>query len=68
MPLVEVTVPDAPGLNQNASLPKRRSSWPEAAVGAYMQLLGELNAWCWECNQPSASNAWIAETAVRQSW
>ncbi len=68
MPVVEITVSEAPRLTRKASLPDHRSSWPKNAVSAYWDLLGELNDWCRECDQPFTSNAWIAETAVRQAW
>lgn len=52
----------------NSGLPDHRSLWPREAKEAFGQVLSELNSWCREFGQPSSSNTWVAETAVREAW
>ncbi len=49
-------------------LPGPPTEWPRAASAAYWSLLRDLNHWCRDTGSPMATNAWVAETAVREAW
>jgi hypothetical protein len=49
-------------------LPADRSEWPEPARTAFHDVLRQLDRWCKRHDWPTATNAWVAEEAVRQSW
>lgn len=68
MPMINTTASDQQGSIQTMTLPVHRPSWPDGATAAFRDLLGELNAWCRDCGESVVNNAWIAETAVRQTW
>lgn len=68
MPMINAAIPETSCSLQKMDLPDARSRWPEGAVSAYKDLLGELNAWCRDCGQSNSTNAWVAEAAIRQAW
>ena len=57
-----------PIIAQVNGLPDDRSQWPTDAFDSYRRILRDLNHWSRENDFPLATNTWVAEEAVRQSW
>ena len=49
-------------------LPASRAEWPDGARQAFHDVLRQLDGWCRERDRPRATNAAIAEQAIRQVW
>ena len=49
-------------------LPAHRAEWPDGARQAFCEVLRQLDGWCREHDRPRATNAAIAEHAIRQVW
>jgi hypothetical protein len=49
-------------------LPADISDWPEKARAALRDVSRELDRWCRHNDWPMATNAGLAEEAIRQAW